>query len=161
MLLFVTINCWTRSFTLGYWPLFYFSSIFDSNEDKNLYRENILSNEYVCCLFTINHILDSQLVTVGSCIILHQVVVRSTKVRHMNCLFTLTVIDLWVSHLTYSLGSRYNQLSIGVKPYFGCVSCIGKIYKICFATGWYYVFLSSLSQIRSHCLFETWVARVR
>jgi hypothetical protein len=63
---------------------FLFSSVYYSNEDENLYRENILSNEYVCCLSTINHILDSQPVTVGSCIILHQVVVRSTKVRHMN-----------------------------------------------------------------------------
>jgi hypothetical protein len=66
--------------------IFYFSSVFDSDEDKNLYRKNILSNEYVCCLSTINHILDSQPVTVGSCIMLHQVVVRSTMVRHMNLL---------------------------------------------------------------------------
>ncbi len=43
LLLFVTNNCWTRSFTLGYW-LFYFSSVFASNEDKHLYRENILSS---------------------------------------------------------------------------------------------------------------------
>ncbi len=64
---------------------FCFSSVFDSNEDKNLYRENILSNEYVCCLSTINHIVDSQPVTIGSCIsMLHQVLVNSTMVRHMN-----------------------------------------------------------------------------
>ncbi len=78
MLLFVANNCWTRSFTLGYW-LFYFSSVFDSDEDKNVYRENILLNEYVCCLSTINHIVVSQPVTIGSCIMLHQVVVRSTR----------------------------------------------------------------------------------
>ncbi len=46
---------------------FYFSSGFDSDEDKNLYRENILSDEYACCLSTINHIVDSQPVTVASC----------------------------------------------------------------------------------------------
>ncbi len=39
---------------------FHFSSIFDSNEDKNLYRENTLSNEYACCRSTIIHIVDSQ-----------------------------------------------------------------------------------------------------
>jgi hypothetical protein len=30
---------------------------------------------------------------------------------------------------------------------FGCVSCFGKIYKICLMTGWYYVYLSSKSRI--------------
>ncbi len=75
-----------------------FTSVYDSNEDKNLYRENILSNEYVCCLSTINHILDSQLVTVGSCIILHQVVVRSTKVRHMNLFLYLKSVLTYESH---------------------------------------------------------------
>ncbi len=59
MLLFVTNNCWTRSFTLGYW-LFYFSGVFDSDEDKNLYKENILSSEYARCLSTIIHVVDSQ-----------------------------------------------------------------------------------------------------
>jgi hypothetical protein len=36
------------------------SSAFDSDGDKNLYRENILSSEYACCLSTIIHIVDSQ-----------------------------------------------------------------------------------------------------
>jgi hypothetical protein len=35
-------------------------------------------------LSTNNHILDSQPVTVSNCIIFHQVVVRSTKMRHMS-----------------------------------------------------------------------------
>jgi hypothetical protein len=38
MLLFITNNWWTRSFTLGYWP-FYFSSAFDSDEDKSFARK--------------------------------------------------------------------------------------------------------------------------
>jgi hypothetical protein len=33
MLLLVANNCWTRSFALGYW-LFYFSSVFDSDEER-------------------------------------------------------------------------------------------------------------------------------
>ncbi len=60
MLLFATNNCWTRSFTLGYWLFFYFSKVFDSDEEKNLYQENILLSEYACCLATIVHIADSQ-----------------------------------------------------------------------------------------------------
>ncbi len=60
--------------------------------------ENILSNEYVCCLSTINHIVDSQPVTVGSCIILHQVVVRSTKVRRMNLFLYLKSVLTYESH---------------------------------------------------------------
>ena len=116
MLLFVTYNSWTRSFTLGYWP-FYFSSVYDSNEDKNLCRENILSNEYVCCLSTINHTVDSQLVTIGSCIMLHQVV-RSTKVRHMNLFLYLKSVLTYESHTQQTLGSRYNQLSLSVIPHF-------------------------------------------
>jgi hypothetical protein len=30
---------------------------------------------------------------------------------------------------------------------FGCVTCFGKIYKICLMIGWYYVYLSSILQI--------------
>ncbi len=37
MLLLIANNCWTRSFALGYW-LFYFYSVFDSDEEKNIYR---------------------------------------------------------------------------------------------------------------------------
>jgi hypothetical protein len=77
---------------------FLLSSVYDLNEDKNLYRENILSNEYVCCLSTINHISDSQPVTVGSCIMLHQVVVRLTKVRHMNLFLYLKSVLTYESH---------------------------------------------------------------
>ncbi len=49
-------------------------------------------------LSTINHILDSQPVTSGSCIILHQVVVRSTKVRHMNLSLYLKSVLTYESH---------------------------------------------------------------
>jgi hypothetical protein len=49
-------------------------------------------------LSTINHILDSQPVTVGSCIILHQVVVRSTKVRHMNLFLYLKSVLTYEPH---------------------------------------------------------------
>ncbi len=153
MLLFVTNNCWTRSFTLGYW-LFSFSCVVDSNEDKNLCRENILSNEYACCLSTINHIMDSHRVTVGSCIILNQVVAGSTWWGIWTCIIlTYKSVSTYESHTKCALVSRYDQLRIIAIPYFGCVSCFGKIYKICLMTRWYYVYLSSISRI-SLCLWD-------
>jgi hypothetical protein len=47
---------------------------------------------------TINHALDSQPVTVGSCIIFHTVVVRSTKVRHINLFLYLKSVLTYESH---------------------------------------------------------------
>jgi hypothetical protein len=48
-------------------------------------------------LSTINHVLDSQPVTVGSCIMLHKVVVRSTKVWHMNLFLYLKSVLIYES----------------------------------------------------------------
>ncbi len=103
MLLFVTSNCWTRSFTLGYWH-FYFSSVYDSNEDKNFYRENIISNEYVCCLSTINHILDSQPVTVVVILYYTKLYVDQLRWGTWTCFFTLRVY--WPMSLTHNVLSR-------------------------------------------------------
>jgi hypothetical protein len=49
MLLLIANNCWTRSFAQGYW-LFYFSSVFDSDEERKPLQEKDFSSEYVCCL---------------------------------------------------------------------------------------------------------------
>jgi hypothetical protein len=49
-------------------------------------------------LSTINHIVDSQPVAIGSCIILQQVVVRSTKVRHMSLFLYLKSVLTYESH---------------------------------------------------------------
>jgi hypothetical protein len=59
MLLLIANNCWTRSFALGYW-LFYFSSVFDSDEERKPLQEKDFSSEYVCCLFTFALIGDRQ-----------------------------------------------------------------------------------------------------
>ncbi len=42
MLLLVANNCWTGSFALGYW-LFYFSSVFDSDEEKKTFTGKTMS----------------------------------------------------------------------------------------------------------------------
>ncbi len=86
---------------------------------KTFIGENILSNEYVCCLSTILHVVDSQPVTVGSCIMLHQV----AMVRYMNLSYHyLKSILTYESHTRCTLGSCYDQLSISVIPY--CWLCL-------------------------------------
>ncbi len=59
VVLYVTNNCWTRSFTLGYW-LFHFSSDLTQMRGKTCIRKYILLSEYACCLFTLAHIGNSQ-----------------------------------------------------------------------------------------------------
>ena len=51
--------CWTRSFALGYW-LLYFSSVLDSDEERKPLQVKDFSSEYVCCLFTLALIGDRQ-----------------------------------------------------------------------------------------------------
>jgi hypothetical protein len=41
---------------------------------------------------------DIQPVTIGSCIVLHQVVIRSTKVRHMNLFLYIKSVLTYKSH---------------------------------------------------------------
>jgi hypothetical protein len=52
-------NCWTRSFALGYW-LFYFSSIFDSDEEKTFTGKKLSQVSMYVALFTLALIGDSQ-----------------------------------------------------------------------------------------------------
>ena len=56
--------------------------------------------------------------TVGSCIMLHQVVVRSTTVRFMNLFLYLKSVLTYESHTYHTLGSHYDQLSISAIPYY-------------------------------------------
>ncbi len=61
LLLLIANNCWTRSFALGY-RLFYFSSVFDSDEERKPLQEKMISqvSMYVA-LFTLALIGDSQI----------------------------------------------------------------------------------------------------
>ncbi len=60
MLLLIANNCWTRSFALGYW-LFYFSSVFDSDDEQKTFagKNSSQASMYVA-LFTLALIGDSQ-----------------------------------------------------------------------------------------------------
>jgi hypothetical protein len=64
-----------------------------------------------------------------------------------TCFFTLRVY--WLMRLTPNVLQGVDMTSLVLVWYhtFGCVSCIGKISKICFVTGWFYVSLSSISRI--------------
>jgi hypothetical protein len=74
MLLFIANNCWTRSFALEYW-LLYFSSVFDSDEEKKpLQVKDCL--KWVCMLpyLFLPYWGQSIFVIVGSYIVLNQLI---------------------------------------------------------------------------------------
>ena len=154
--------CWTRSFALGYW-LLYFSSVFDSDEERKPLQEKEFSSEYVCCLiYPCPYWGQSISVTVGSFIVLNQLIAGSIMMRHMILILVLS-LPLRVYYLmrcTHNAlwGVIMNSFDSTIS-YFGCVSIFvfGKICKICF-TGWYVNTFSVLHGIC--CLLETWVARV-
>ncbi len=69
MLLFVTNNCWTRSFTVGYWFLFYFSSVFWLRWGEKPFKGKIFSQVSMYVAFLSLSILGTvNFVTVGKCI---------------------------------------------------------------------------------------------
>jgi hypothetical protein len=160
MLLPIANNCWTRSFALGYW-LFYFSSVFDLDEENNLCRKKIISSEYVCCLiYPCPYWGQSIFVTVSKYIMSYQLIVGSIMVRHMILVLVLSL----PLRVYYLMRCTHNALwgvimnSFGSTIHILAVSLIfGKICKIC-STGWYVHIFSVLHGFC--CLLETWVARV-
>ncbi len=124
MLLRMANNYWTRSFALGYW-LFYFSSVFDSDEEKKPLQVNDFSSEYVCCLiYPCPYWGQSIFVTVGSYVVSNQLISGSIMVRHMEFILVL-YLPLRVYYL---MRCSHNALW-GVilnsfdRSCFGCVSC--------------------------------------
>ncbi len=92
MLLLFANNCWTRSFALGYW-LFYFSSVFDSDEErKPLQVKDYL--KWACMLpyLPLHYWGQSIFVTVGNYIVLNQLVIAgSIMVRYMILIIFLSL----------------------------------------------------------------------
>ena len=126
MLLLIANNCWTRSFALGYW-LFYFSSVFDSDEERKPLQEKDFSSEYVCCLiYPCPYWGQSIFVTVGNYIVSNQLIAGSIMVRHMILILVLS-LPLRVYYLmrcTHNAlwGVIMNSFDSTIS-YFGCVSC--------------------------------------
>ncbi len=117
---------WTRSLSLGYW-LFYFSSVFDSDEEKTPLQVNECL-KWVCILpFYPCLIGDCQFfVTVGSYIVANQLIVGSIMVRHMRLILVLS-LPLRVHYL---MRCTHNALQGVIMnsfdntwSYFGCLSC--------------------------------------
>ncbi len=145
MLLLIANNCWTRSFALGYW-LFYFSSVFDSDEERKLAGKRFL--KWVCMLLYLPLPLLGTVIFWQSVNILCR---TNCWFKHgeahdiSSCLvFALRVYSLmrcthnalwWVIMKSFD-----STLSC-----FGCVSCFWQELQDC-STGWY-VYLFSTSWI--------------
>ena len=125
MLLLIANNCGTRSFALGYW--LFFSSIFDSDEEKRPLQGKDFSSRYVCCLiYSCPYWGQSIFVTVGNYIVLNQLIAGSIMVRHMIWILVLS-LPLRVYNLmrcTHNAlwGVIMNSFDSKIS-YFGCVSC--------------------------------------
>jgi hypothetical protein len=91
--------------------------------------------------------VNSQPMTVGSCIMLHQGSVRSTEVRHMNLFFYLKSVLTYESHTYCTLGSCYDQLSVSVIPHFWLCLLYWQDLQDLFSDQMVLVFLSTLSRI--------------
>ena len=119
-------NCWTRSFALGYW-LFYFSSVFDSDEEKTFTGKRLSQVSMYVALFTLALIENSQF--------LWQLVVIFCQT---NLLLDQSWWGTWYLILVLSLTLRvyclmrctHNALQgvimnsfDSIESYFGCVSC--------------------------------------
>ncbi len=123
---FVSKNCRSRSFTLGYW-LFYFSSVlFWLRQGKKTFTGKRLSqvSVYVAC-YPCPYWGESIFVTVGSFLMLNQLVAGSIMVRHMKLILVLSL----PLRVYYLMRCTHNTLWGVIMtsfdstwPYFGCVS---------------------------------------
>jgi hypothetical protein len=161
MLLLVANNCWIRSFALGYW-LFYFSSVFDSDEE----RKSLQVKEWfkwVCMLpylplpllGTVND------VTVNSFIVSNQLVAGSIMVRHMKLILVLSlplrVYCLMRSIINALWGVIMTSFDSTWLYFWLCLLFLARSARFG-VTGWYVHTFSVHHGF--HCLLETWVARV-
>ncbi len=128
MLFLIAKNCWTMSFALGYW-LFYFSSVFDSDEERNPLQEKDCL-KWVCMLpylpLPLLLIGDSQFLWQLVIIVSNQLIAGSIMVRHMILILVLS-LPLRVYYLircTHNTlwGVIMNSFDSTIS-YFGCVSC--------------------------------------
>jgi hypothetical protein len=124
--LLIANNCWTRSFALGYW-LFYFSSVFDSDEEKNpLQVKDCL--KWVCMLpyLPLPLLGTVNFCDVGNYNVSNQLISGSIMVRHMILILILS-LPLRVYYLMRCThnglwGVIMNSFDSTIS-YFGCVSC--------------------------------------
>ncbi len=161
MLLLVANNCWTRSFALGYWLLYFSSVYFDSDEKRKPLQVKDCC-KWVCMLpyLPLPLLGKVNFVTVSNYIVSNQLIVGSIMVRHMILILVLS-LPLRVYYLmrcTHTLFGESLWTALIVQYHILAVSLVfSKIYKIC-STGWYVHTFSVLHGVC--CLLEIWVARV-
>ncbi len=127
MLLLIANNCWTRSFALGYWLFFYFSSVFDSDEQRKPLQEKDCL-KWVCMLpyLPLPLLGTVNIVTVSKYVVLNQLIAGSITVRHMILVLVLSL----PLRVYYFMRCTHNALWGVIMnsfdstiSYFGCVSC--------------------------------------
>jgi hypothetical protein len=121
-------KCWTRSFELGYW-LFYFSSVFDSDEERKPFAGKRLSqvSMNVAFIYPCPYWEQPIFVTVGSFIVSNQFLAGSIVVRHMKLILVMSL----PLRVYYLMRCTHNALRGVIMnsfdstwPYLGCVSCL-------------------------------------
>ncbi len=127
VLLLVANNFWTRSFSLGYW-LFYFSSVlFWLRWRKITFAGKRLSqvSMYVAFFYPCHYWGQSIFVTVGSFIMLGQIVAGSIMVRHMKSILvsSLPLRVYYLIRCTHNALWGVLMTSDSTWPSSGCVSC--------------------------------------
>ncbi len=154
-------KCWTRSFALGYW--LFISLVFLNQMRKKTFAGIRLSqvSMYVA-FFTLALIGDSRFfVTVGSFIVLNQLIAGSIMVRHMKLIRVLS-LPLRVYYLMRCThNARWGVIMTSFDstwPYQGCVSCFWQDLQDLMLLDGMCIRFQYITDFC--CLFETWVARV-
>ena len=135
LLLLTANNCWTRSFALGYW-LLYFSSVLDSDEERKPLQVKDFSSEYVCCLFTLALIGDRQFRQSVNILCWTISWIKHSEahvISHCLVFCFWECFTFWGVQIMLFGESLWTAMI--VQYHVGCISCYGKICKIC-STGW-------------------------
>ncbi len=159
---FVASNCWTRSFTLGYWLFLFLWCLFWLRWGKKTFRAKRLSQVSMYFAFFPLPLLGTEIfATVGSFIVSNQLIAESIMVRHMKLVFVLSL----PLRVYYLMRCTHNALQVVIMtsfdstwPYFWlCLLFLARSARFD-VTGW--CVHTFPVHHRIYCLFEMWVARV-
>ncbi len=160
MMLLIANNCWTRSFALGYW-LFYFSNVFDSDEERKPLQEKDCL-KWVCMLpyYPCPYWDQSIFVTVGNYIVSNHLIAGSIMVRHMIFILVLSL----PLRVYYLMRCTHNALwwvimnsFDSTTSYFGCLLFLARSARFVLLGGMWIPFQYFTDFVVS---LETWVVRV-
>ncbi len=157
-LLLIASNCWTRSFALGY-SLLYFSSVFDSDEERKPLQEKDFSIVYVCCLtYPCPYWCQSIFWQSVNILCWTNCWFKHGEAHDISyCLvFAFESVLPYEVHTQRSLVSHYEQLWQSNIMFWLCLLFLARSARFVLLGGMYtFPVLQGLC-----CLWETWVARV-